>query len=299
MFNQYIYTFLKVAELGSFSKASEALFLSKVSVMNQINALEKEISVKLLDRSHRGVSLTAAGKTFYKDVKSLIGLSKKAIDTARKIDGKESKTIRIGTSLMRPCNAFLETVEQNLKNHPYRFQIVPFNDHKDELSEMLGQLGSTIDCFVSPVGLRDIGTDFGFLPIRSCQCCIALSKSHPLSCREKLLWSDLDDQSLLLLERGQSYILDELRDTIQSEHPGIHLIDHKHLYDLSVFNQCEENGYLMETLDIWSKLHPSLITLPVDWDFSIPYGLVYKKEPSEPVRSFVEAVRTNLADLSE
>lgn len=292
MFNSFIYTFLKVAELGSFSKASEALYLSKVSVMNQINTLEKELSIKLLDRSNRGVTLTSAGESFYKDIKELIDLSSEAIAKAKEIDGQESKTIRIGTSLMRPCNSFLETLEREFKDLPYHFQIIPFNDQVDELNQMIASLGSSIDCFVSPIGLSDLDADLSFLLIKQSPCCIALSKNHPLAHKDQLKWSDLEGESLLLLERGYSYILDELRDTIEKDHPKIDLIDHKYLYDLSVFNQCEENGYLIETLDIWSKLHPSLVTLPVEWDFSVPYGLIYKKNSSNSVRSLIKTIRS-------
>ena len=45
------------------------------------------------------------------------------------------------------------------------------------------------------------------------------------------------------------------------------------------------------TLDCWADVHPSLVTLPVDWDFTIPYGLLYQLDPIPDVACFVELAR--------
>ncbi len=61
MLNPQIETFIKVAEEGSFSKASEKMYLSKVSVMKQIDALEGRTGIKLFIRTNHGAVLTPAG----------------------------------------------------------------------------------------------------------------------------------------------------------------------------------------------------------------------------------------------
>ena len=38
-------------------------------------------------------------------------------------------------------------------------------------------------------------------------------------------------------------------------------------------------------------MHPGLVTIPVDWDYRIPYGLLYAPDPPEDVLQFVEAVK--------
>ena len=58
MYNHLLDTFLCVADTGSFAKASEELYISSTAVMNQINALERQLQVKLLKRTPRGVTLT-------------------------------------------------------------------------------------------------------------------------------------------------------------------------------------------------------------------------------------------------
>ncbi len=46
----------------------------------------------------------------------------------------------------------------------------------------------------------------------------------------------------------------------------------------------------METLDIWSNLHPSLVTIPVNWSYEMPYGILYEKDPSDSVKSFIDVI---------
>lgn len=50
----------------------------------------------------------------------------------------------------------------------------------------------------------------------------------------------------------------------------------------------------MKTLDIWREVHPSLVTIPMEWDYTMPYGIIYGKYPSEIVESFIQKTSTNL-----
>ena len=63
MYNPQIETLIQVADAGSFSKAAERMYITSVSIMNQINALEKRIGVKLFERTNQGVELTEAGRS--------------------------------------------------------------------------------------------------------------------------------------------------------------------------------------------------------------------------------------------
>lgn len=62
---------LAVVEAGSFSAAAEELYISQSSLSKLIIALEKELGVRLFDRTHRQIALTAAGQAFLPHARSL------------------------------------------------------------------------------------------------------------------------------------------------------------------------------------------------------------------------------------
>ena len=306
MLNPYIKTFIKVAECGSFSSASEQLFVSKVSVMNQMNTLEASIGVRLFERTHQGIVLTDAGKSFQKNAKKITRLSENAVllqflwaafrkyalaclkEALKCFDEGEPE---VGASMMRPCNGLVELCEGlNGSNQEYNFSIVPFNDDIDSLNTMLQGLGDKIDCFVSPCGSMRLLMNYSFLPLGLCKCEVAMSKKHPLAKKAILTWEDFENKTLLLMKRGESYVLDEMRDDIIRNHKTVNIVDFNGYYDISAFNMCEQQGYLMETLDMWASLHPSLATIPVSWRYEIPYGIIYAKEPSDTVKAFIDII---------
>ena len=67
--------FVAVAENLSFARAAEQLHVTQPAVTQQIHALEKELNVRLLNRSTRSVKLTEEGKIFLQDAKQVVEVS--------------------------------------------------------------------------------------------------------------------------------------------------------------------------------------------------------------------------------
>ena len=103
MYNHQLDTFLKVAELGSFGKAADALYISSPAVIQQINLLEAECGVKLFERSNHGVKLTPSGSSLLEDARTIVRLSRDAVQKAQQIERAGETTVRIGTSLLYKC----------------------------------------------------------------------------------------------------------------------------------------------------------------------------------------------------
>ena len=75
----------------------------------------------------------------------------------------------------------------------------------------------------------------------------------------------------MIVKRGESAVLNQMWDDILKNHSRIKIVDAPNFYDTSIFNECEQMNYLMETLDIWTDIHPSLVTLPMEWKYEIPF----------------------------
>lgn len=108
MYNPQLETFIVVADMGSFNKAAEALYITPPAVTKQINLLESDLGLQLFNRTHRGLTLTEAGKSMYKDAKYVIQYCKDSVERARKVMEEKDNIIRIGTSPMTPANPIVE-----------------------------------------------------------------------------------------------------------------------------------------------------------------------------------------------
>lgn len=292
MYSRELTTFLAVAEHGSFLKASKELYITPASVMNQINKLESLVGVQLIVRTNQGTQLTAAGRSLYKDAKKIIRQSEQAIARARQIAKDEQQAIRVGTSILRPCKTLVDLWSRiDDGTLPVTIHIVPFDDSPTSMEIMLDSLGKEIDCFVGPCDSLTWRERYNILPLEPVHCCIAVPRKHPLSKKEMLRWSDLDGETMMVVKRGDSPVLNRLRDEIEEQHPLITLMDTPHFYDTSVFNECEQMGCVMETLDIWKDVHPSLVTIPVEWEYTMPYGIVYAKNPSHAAKNFIQMIQ--------
>lgn len=71
---QQLKFFLEVVRYKHFTIAASELCISQSSLFKHIKALEKELGVKLLDRSTRNVKLTEAGSEFFHFVNETIKL---------------------------------------------------------------------------------------------------------------------------------------------------------------------------------------------------------------------------------
>ncbi len=90
--------FSKVVELGSFSKAADAVFLAQASVSERVATLEKLVGTKLLDRLGRQVVPTKAGELLYKHAILLIDMKRTASLEMQDFLGLKSGEIHIGGS---------------------------------------------------------------------------------------------------------------------------------------------------------------------------------------------------------
>lgn len=89
--------------------------------------------------------------------------------------------------------------------------------------------------------------------------------------------------------------MDHLRDDLLQNHGQINVVDFD-FYDTSIFNRCESGNDVLIAIPGWDMVHPLLKVIPVQWEYTIPYGLLYAPKPSETVKHFLEAARTAIQD---
>jgi DNA-binding transcriptional LysR family regulator len=295
MYNPQLKTFLRVADAGSFNKAAEELYITPPAVIKQISALESNLNLKLFDRSHRGLKLTEAGKSIYKDAQYLINYCDAAVIRAKNAAQESDHIIRIGTSPMTPGQFLIDIWEKIHEICPdIKFRLVPYDNTPENAREILHNLGQNIDIVAGPYDPKDKtlwGCDALELSREPIQC--AVSMYHPLAQKERLTIQDLYGENFLLIRRDWNQYLDQMRDDLWQNHPQINIVDFD-FFSINVFNQCENSEDIMMTIENWKNVHPLLKTIPVDWRYTIPFGLLHSPTPSNTVRRFLNAVKTVL-----
>lgn len=291
MFNPQLTVFVRVADLGSFNKAAETLFISPTAVMKQVNALEKHLELTLFVRGRRDVTLTPEGQVIYRHALRLFEQSAQALQEARAAADFAATTFCVGTSILNPCKPFMDLWDRLSDQFPgYRLHIIPYEDDHEGILNEIGALGTKFDFLIGACDSRQWLDRCRFLPLGQYHHCVAVPRDHPLAGRKRLTIRDLYGETLMMVRRGDSPSVDRVRDEIQ-RHPAIRIEDTSQFYDLEVFNRCAQTRRPLMTLDCWADVHPSLVTLPVDWDFTIPYGLLYQLDPIPDVARFVELAR--------
>ena len=142
MYNHQLDTFIVVADVGSFNKAAEKLYISANAVMKQINLLERNIGFPLFERTHTGLKLTASGKSFYKDAKYIIQYSKEAITRASQI--KDEHAIRLGVSFTTPVDYIMDLWNQ-MNDQSLKLELVSFENTPENAKEIMKNFGQKMD----------------------------------------------------------------------------------------------------------------------------------------------------------
>ena len=289
MYNPLLDTFIAVADCGSFTKAAEKLYVSSTAVMKQINSLESHLDIKLTERTSAGIKLTAAGEVIYRDAKFMTDYSKKSIAEAKAAELSYETTFCVGTSLLNPAKPFMDVwYRVNNKFPDYKLHLVPFEDnHKGILSE-IEKLGEKFDFLIGVCDSKAWLSLCSFQPLGRYRKMIAVPREHRLAKKRRINLKDLYGETLMMVKKGDSGVNDFLRNDLEKNHPQIQIEDTPQFYDLSVFNRCAETGNVLLTIECWQDVHPGLVSIPVNWDYSIPYGLLYSLNAPDDVKRFVE-----------
>lgn len=292
MYNPALSTFITVADSGSFTKAAEQLYISPTAVMKQMNTLERHLDVKLIERTTSGVRLTDAGESLYRSAKFIIDYSKKALASAKEAELYYETTFCVGNSLLNPAKPFMELWYKLKDKFPgYKLHLVPFDDDHTGIISEIRSLGEKFDFLIGVNDSEKWNSICKFQPVGRYKKMIAVSREHPLAARESIDVSDLAGETLMMVPRGDSPTNDAIRDELEKKHPEIHIENTSQFFDLSVFNRCAETGKVLLINECWRDVHPGLVVIPVNWGYSIPYGLLYSNDAPADVLRFAEEVK--------
>lgn len=290
--NEQLLTFTVAAEEGSFSKAAMKLFISAPAVIKQMNALEKELGFPVFTRTHQGITLTPSGKILYNEAKLLLSHFQEAVASARRMAAPEEKALRVGTSIFKPFQPFMQLWDQYTASFPgCALQIVPFADDHNTISSTVASLGSRFDFLIAACNSKAWLEQVSFYELWEDPFCAAVPRQHPLAGKKQLAPEDFQGQTLYLFAKGDAPSVDAVWDALETV-PNLSVIATSY-YDMDLFNRAAGENRIIISIQAWAHVHPSFASLPVSWDLTTPYGLLYAKRPGPQVKKFLRCLEEN------
>ena len=61
--------------------------------------------------------------------------------------------------------------------------------------------------------------------------------------------------------------------------------------DVEAFNWCENENEVLLAFKSWESVHPLIKIIPVEWDYTMPFGILHSKTPSDKVKRLIKAIR--------
>ncbi len=111
-------TLLKTVDLGSLTKASEALGYTQSAISHIISGLEDEMGLRLLIRDRSGVRLTEEGGRLLPAIRAVCQANQEVYRQVSEIHGLEVGVIRMGTFLSASVHILPNLITKFLEQHP-------------------------------------------------------------------------------------------------------------------------------------------------------------------------------------
>lgn len=287
--NRYL-ALQKILELGSFTKAADALGFTQSSVSQMITSLENELSMKLLTRSRHGIRLTLEGAELYPFIERTIYQYQAMQEKANEIKGLDTGIIRVGTITSITCHWMPQLIKGFQEQYPH----VQFLFHQGDytsISEWI-RTGAVDFGFVSPSAVTDLKTEL----IKEGEMLAVLPADHMLAGQKNVRLEELVGEPFILLEEGQ------YSEPLEAFHAAGLKPDIKYtIHDDYAIMTMVEAGLGVSILAelMLRRTNYNIVCLPTSPPIYRTLAVAYKDKNSLPIASkyFIEYLKKNVENL--
>lgn len=128
-------TFVRVAEAGSFTAVANQLQLARSAVTRQIAALETHLGTKLITRSTRRLTLTAAGSAYLEKCRVILNMVDAAESSLSEENAVPRGRIRLGLPLSYGLGELMPALLAFAKAQPFVELVMNLSDQRANLIE--------------------------------------------------------------------------------------------------------------------------------------------------------------------
>ncbi len=189
-------TFVKAAELGSFTKAAEQLCYVQSTVTMQIQQLERELGFPLFDRIGKKISLTSLGCEFLNYAYELLHIANKAESMTKNRAG-EGGRLRVGVPESVLFAKLMKILPQ-FKSEYSEVELCIKTGHTSQLLKELKQ--NQLDIVYTSADLNT-DPDISCYDIKKEHIVFVCAKEHPLATKKNVPVKEVMSYNFLVTER--------------------------------------------------------------------------------------------------
>lgn len=185
---------LAIAEEANFTRASEKVFVSQSALSQQIQALEQEVGTVLLDRSKRGVRLTAAGEILHHHAQRIFLELEQAKVALQELEGLQRGELRVG--VVQTVNDYLmpALVTQFAEQYP-QIRLLIYELSSDEIEMRLENGELQVGLGFVPISNLSIESE----PLFEERLVLIVRDDHPLADQSPIPVQSLDRMPMVML----------------------------------------------------------------------------------------------------
>lgn len=191
--------FCTVAELKSFTRAAELLFLTQPAVSSQIKYIEEEFGARLFNREQNRVVLTEVGEVLYKHAKEILRIYDEAkLEVAKLARSAKGKLIIGATSTMGKY--YLPLVIEAFKQKHPDIEVLTQVSNTETLLKSL--LQGTLDLGIVSEPSALYGDSFLYHPYVKDKLVLIVPADHQWVGRGSIRLEELMKEPFLIREQG-------------------------------------------------------------------------------------------------
>lgn len=191
--------FVQVAQLRSFSKAADALFLTQPSVTARIQSLERDLGEALFERNGRGVRLTEMGSTFLPYARRALKALQEGRDALDGMRNLDIGTLKLGSALTVSTYVLPKILKQYCSLYP-GVEVTVQTGRSEQVLQMV--LNDDVHCALErTVHHPEIVT----IPLYEDDLVLVASPEHRFAKAGLAKIEEVGREPLILFDRGSSY----------------------------------------------------------------------------------------------
>ena len=285
---------IEVSDKGSMNEAAKSLFISQPSLSNAIKELEKELNISIFSRTNKGVVMSAEGQEF-------LGYARQVVEQNNLLEkrylgsGNFKQKFSVSTQHYSfAVNAFVDMIKNaSLSEYDFTLRETRTYEILDDVKNLRSEIGILyLNDFNDKVITKLLNeNNLVFNELFTAKPHVFISRTHPLSKKESINLSELEEYPYLSFEQGiynSFYYSEEILSTVEHK-KNIRVSDRGTLFNLVI----GLNGYTICSGVLDEDLNgENIVSVPLNEEEYMNIGYIMHKNvtPTRMAKLYIENI---------